>query len=129
MSKNTVLVVGIIGVVVLMTVGLLTGHNGALLASSFAAIGAMVGFAFGHLGTSPPAASTRKFLALAVVAGLALGGCAGAPFVVEICVVHPEYGKICGTLKDGQVTITADVDLPPEVYAKVEDQIRKLAGD
>lgn len=64
-----------------------------------------------------------------LVALFCMVGCAGAPIGVEICVMHPEYGKICGTLKDGQVTITADVDLPPDVYAKIEDQIRRLGGN
>lgn len=128
MSKNAVLVFGISGVVVLMAIALVMGRNGALLSSSFAAIGAMVGFAFGHLGTAPPAANrTRKFLALACAAGISLGGCAAGP-AVEICVVHPEYGRICGTYRNGQVTIKADVDLPPELEARIAEKIRGLAG-
>lgn len=52
-TKFHVLFAAIVGVVVLMIAGLLTGHDGALLASSFSVIGGMAGFAFGHLGTGP----------------------------------------------------------------------------
>lgn len=66
-----------------------------------------------------------------MVSVLTLGlvsGCSSIPVGVEICVMHPEYGKVCGKLENGKVTVTADVELPPELQSKIEDQIRKLGG-
>lgn len=128
MNRNTVLVFGISGVVVLMAIALIMGKNGALLASAFSAIGAMVGFAFGRLGDSPAAKAGTK-IGAALLLGLTVAGCAGGiPVKVEVCVMHETYGKICASYVDGAVEIRADAELPPELTASIEEQIRKLAG-
>lgn len=142
MNKFHVLFAGIVGIVILMSIALLKGMNGALLASAFTAIGALVGFAFGFIGTSPgkpgetASGSARKFLALLAAAGLALGGCSREEIrealeyipEVEICVYSKPYGKICGSLVNGQVKISADVDLPPELRTEIEERIRQLGA-
>lgn len=132
MNRNSVVVVGILGVVVLMIVGLLTGHDGAILSSAFTVVGALVGFTFGRLG-DPPASPTKKTLPLLplllLVPALALlASCSGVPVAVEACIIDPEYGRVCVTYVKGQpITIKADVELPPEARARIEDAVRKLA--
>lgn len=67
-------------------------------------------------------------IAVVFLAGiLTLSGCAGVPINVEVCIMHPTYGKICGTLKGGEVTLTADVELPHDVEARIKEQIKDLA--
>jgi hypothetical protein len=63
---------------------------------------------------------------------LIVGGCAGGvpkiPVAVEVCLVDPEYGKICGSYVDGKFKISADVTLPEEIRSKYEDKIKALGS-
>lgn len=137
MKRNTVLVVGILAAAGLEAVALLKGINGATLAASFTVIGSLVGFAFGRLGESPAVKpSARKFLALACAAGLGLGlgGCETVRKItrkvtVEVCIMDPTYGKICGSYKGGEFKITADVELPEALQGSIKKKLQELAGE
>jgi hypothetical protein len=124
MKKNTVAVIGILAVLVLMTVGLLTGHNGALLTSSFSIIGGLVGFAFGKAeSTKTGKPAVEKTLAFMLALGLFAGGCAST---WEVCIVHPKYGKVCAYRVDGKWKITTDATITPEAEAEIIEGIDKL---
>lgn len=134
MKKSTVAVVGICAVVVLMSVGLLTGHNGALLTSSFSVIGALVGFVFGKASDSPAARDGSKAAAAALLC-LGLAGC-GTTLSVEGCYFEEGIGKVCITATrapDGFIDIKIHGDaanmLPPSVKRRILEYGKGLVED
>lgn len=66
---------------------------------------------------------------LAVLALALLAGCGGLSTSIEACIVDPEYGKICASYDAGKITITADAVLPPAVRGRIEEYMKKLAGE